>query len=45
MLHVYSFQVKEHLDSADYDLCQKKLADFNLSKEPGFVWCTHEVSH
>uniref|UniRef100_A0A1X7VCZ6 IBR domain-containing protein n=1 Tax=Amphimedon queenslandica TaxID=400682 RepID=A0A1X7VCZ6_AMPQE len=34
--------VKVHLDSTDYDLCQKKLADFNLSKEPGFVRCTHE---
>ncbi|XP_019849469.1 PREDICTED: ubiquitin carboxyl-terminal hydrolase CYLD-like [Amphimedon queenslandica] len=41
-LELFVALVKAHLDSTDYDLCRKKLADFNLSKEPGFVRCTHE---
>lgn len=26
-----------------YSLCQQKLTDFNLSKDPGFVWCANQV--
>ena len=36
-------QIKEHLDKDLYEMCQQKLRDFNLSKEPGFVWCVNQV--
>ena len=32
-------QIKEHLDAKTYDLCQEKLKEFNLTKDPEFVWC------
>ena len=34
-------QIKLHVDAEMYHLCQKKLMEFNLSKEPGFRWCTN----
>ena len=43
MYLLFPLQVKVHLEKDVYDMCQKKLTDFNLSKDPNFLWCPHDV--
>ena len=33
-------QIKEHIPDV-YQLMQKKLTEFNLMVQPGFVWCAN----
>lgn len=40
MLHAH-IQIKEHLGGKIYELCQEKLKEFNLTKDPDFLWCAN----
>lgn len=38
-------QIKEQLGGRIYEMCQEKLKEFNLTKDPDFLWCADVSEH